>query len=86
MWKDGQSGKIYILSLFANKSILKEVESALFKEKKALEIMNTLKSVLFAGAYIKRKIRIANQMSTSVHLASTAPPLPALLLGWVKFK
>ena len=34
MLKDAQSGKIYILSLFGNYSILMEVKSDLFKEKK----------------------------------------------------
>ena len=42
MWKDGQSGKIYILLLFDNYSIMTEVESDFFKEKNPLKIMNTL--------------------------------------------
>ena len=43
MRKDARSGKIYILSLFGNYSIQIEVESDLFQEKSALEVVNALR-------------------------------------------
>ena len=51
MRKDAQSGKIYILSLFADYSILMEVEIDLFKGKKALERieLNRIEDALSEG-------------------------------------
>ena len=46
MWKDDQSGKIYILPLCGNYAILIEVESGSFKEKKTFGNCECLKKII----------------------------------------